>query len=105
MTGNIQKMAEALWNLATKEGGLKPADKRGAFLLFLTWIQYVIGGVCGAGLAQVCEADRTQPSLSPSSALSRPPRPLALSFSRPLLSAPPPSRPPSPHRHANYRPH
>jgi len=51
MTGNIQKMAEALWNLATKKGGLKPAEQRAAFLLFLTWITYVIGGVCGAALS------------------------------------------------------
>lgn len=53
MTGNIQKMAEALWNLKTKKGGLKPSESRAAFLLFLTWINYVLGGVCGAGLAQL----------------------------------------------------
>ena len=67
MTGNIQKMAEALWNLATKKGGLKLAEKRGAFLLFLTWALYIVGGVLGAELAMVLEADQTQtpPLLSP----------------------------------------
>ena len=53
MTGNIQKMAEALWNAYTKRnsGGLKPAERRAAILLFCTWIHYVAGGVCGAGMA------------------------------------------------------
>lgn len=53
MTGNIQKMAEAGWNHATRKGGLKSAEKRAAVLLFLTWSFYVVGGVCGAGLALV----------------------------------------------------
>ena len=52
MTGNIQKMAEAGWNQYTKKGGLKPAEQRAAFLLFLTWSFYIVGGVCGAALAE-----------------------------------------------------
>jgi len=51
MTGNIQKMAEAVWNELTKKGGLKPAEKRAAILLFCTWLPYVIGGIFGAALA------------------------------------------------------
>ena len=42
---------EAAWNAVTKEGGLKPADRRAAVLLFLTWSHYVLGGVVGAALA------------------------------------------------------
>jgi len=53
MTGNIQKMAEAGWNHFTKKGGLKPAEKRTAILLALTWISYVLGGVIGAAIAKI----------------------------------------------------
>jgi len=63
MSGNIQKMAEALWNLATKKGGLKPAEQRGAFLLFLTWIFYVVGGVSGAALAGLFDWSLTPAAL------------------------------------------
>mmetsp|Transcript_11009 Transcript_11009/g.29164 ORF Transcript_11009/g.29164 Transcript_11009/m.29164 type:complete len:142 (+) Transcript_11009:618-1043(+) len=51
MTGNIQKMAEAVWNQRTKKGGLKPKERRAALLLVCVWSCYVIGGVCGASLA------------------------------------------------------
>jgi len=63
MTGNIQKMAEALWNLATKRGGLKPAEQRAAFLLFLTWSNYIIGGVCGAALSDLFDWSLTPAAL------------------------------------------
>ena len=55
MTGNIQKMAEAVWNawVKRKDGGLKPAEQRAALLLFCTWFMYVVGGVCGAALAAI----------------------------------------------------
>ena len=60
MTGNIQKMAEAIFNAATRKGGLKPAEERAAFLLFCTWLPYILGGICGASLA-----DLTSWSLTP----------------------------------------
>lgn len=55
MTGNIQKMAEAVWNAWQKrnKGGLSAADKRAAAVLFCTWISYIGGGVCGAATAAV----------------------------------------------------
>ena len=53
MTGNIQKMAEAVWNFATKKGGLKPDERRATLLLFCTWISYVGGGVSGAAMASL----------------------------------------------------
>ena len=52
MTGNIQKMAEAVWNQFTKKGGLKPKEQRAALLLVCTWVCFVLGGVCGASLAE-----------------------------------------------------
>ena len=57
MTGNIQKMAEALWNAwdKRKAGGLKPAEQRAAWLLFCTWFMYVVGGVCGAAMASLTQ--------------------------------------------------
>ena len=81
---------QALWNLATKKGGLKPAEQRGAFLLFLTWIFYVVGGVSGAALAGVLEAGLTQP-------------PRTLSY--PLSPSFPNPSPPHPHRHPHHRRH
>ena len=53
MTGNIQKMAEAIYNAAMKKGGLKPAEERAAFLLFCTWLPYILGGICGASIANL----------------------------------------------------
>jgi len=55
MTGNIQKVAEAVWNAYNKRkaGGLKPAEQRAAVLLVVTWIAYVLGGVCGAAMASL----------------------------------------------------
>jgi len=55
MTGNIQKMAEAVWNMwqKRKSGGLSKADARAAILLVCTWVFYVVGGVCGAGMASL----------------------------------------------------
>ena len=64
MTGNIQKMAEALWNMATKKGGLKPDEERAAFLLFCTWLPYILGGVVGTTLAKT-----TSWSLTPAAVL------------------------------------
>ena len=63
MTGNIQKMAEALWNRYHK--GLSTKQRRAALLLVLTWSSYVLGGVAGAALA----SKMTHWSLSPVAAL------------------------------------
>lgn len=63
MTGNIQKMAEAVWNHFTKKGGLKESEKRAAVLLFCTWLPYIIGGVCGAALAHKGDWSLTPVSL------------------------------------------
>lgn len=50
MTGNVQKMTEAVYrNLST---GLKASEKRAAILLLYTWIMYVLGGISGASLAK-----------------------------------------------------
>ena len=53
MTGNIQKMAEAMWNAwqKRKSGGLSKADTRAAAVLFCTWSSYIGGGACGAATA------------------------------------------------------
>jgi len=64
MTGNIQKMAEAAWNQATKTGGLKPKERRAALLLVSVWTCYVIGGICGAALAS-----KSDWSLAPAAAI------------------------------------
>ena len=55
MTGNIQKMAEALWIAyqKRKSGGLKPSESRAALLLFYVWLFYVVGGVAGASTAGI----------------------------------------------------
>ena len=63
MTGNIQKMAEALWN--RYHYGLSTKQRRAALLLVLTWSSYVLGGVAGAALA----SKMTHWSLSPVAAL------------------------------------
>ena len=49
MTGNIQKMTEAVHVHFTK--GLQPAELRGAVLLLCTWVGYVVGGILGAALS------------------------------------------------------
>lgn len=53
MTGNIQKMAEAVWNAwqKRKKGGLSKKEKRAAAVLFCTWSSYIAGGACGAATA------------------------------------------------------
>ena len=66
MTGNIQKMAEFIWNVFTKVGGVKPAEIRASLILFSTWLCYVGGGVCGAALASLTSFHW---SLSPVAAL------------------------------------
>lgn len=64
MTGNIQKMAEALWNQYHK--GLSAKQKRAALLLLVTWSSYVLGGVCGAALAyRMTRTPITQPPCTP----------------------------------------
>ena len=63
MTGNIQKMAEAVWSQCTKKGGLSASEKRAAVLLFCTWLPYVLGGVCGAALATTTDWSLTPAAL------------------------------------------
>ena len=46
-------MTEALWNRWVEEDGLTRAQRRAALLLFCTWTNYIVGGVCGAAIAPV----------------------------------------------------
>ena len=84
---------QALWNLATKKGGLKPAEQRGAFLLFLTWINYVIGGVCGASLSGVLLENQPNPTPHAPSRTPAHPLPPCLTLSRSLSPSLTPSLP------------
>ena len=70
-----------MWNQFTKKGGLKDKEKRAAFLLFCTWANYVIGGVCGAWLA-----GKSDWSLAPAAAIY-------FCGSAPRRSRPPPQPP------------
>lgn len=50
MTGNVQKMTEAVYRGYLT--GLNTSEKRAAILLLYTWFMYVLGGITGAGLAK-----------------------------------------------------
>lgn len=69
-TGNLQKMAEALY-LQLMEG-LSAAKKRDALLLVLTWSMYVVGGIVGAALASCSSSFCNDWSLSPACMLYGP---------------------------------
>lgn len=67
MTGNIQKMTEAVFMHSTK--GLKPAETRAALLLLYTWSMYIVGGVCGVASAECSASFCREWSLAPASVL------------------------------------
>jgi len=67
MTGNIQKMVEAVYVGFTK--GLKPAERRAALLLLITWSLYIVGGVVGAALSSCDSSFCTEWSLTPATVL------------------------------------
>ena len=54
MTGNIQKMTEALHVQLTQ--GLKPKQARDALLILTTWSMYIGGGAVGVQLSSCAHA-------------------------------------------------
>lgn len=94
MTGNIQKMAEAIFVHATK--GLKPSEAQAARLLLATWVCYVLGGLLGGTVVISC-------SQGSSSCAAWSLSPVALLYGAGMLSmihemptTPPPPAPPPP---------
>lgn len=90
MTGNIQKMAEAVFLHFTK--GLKPSERRAALLLLVTWLTYVLGGLVGYRIASCPGTFCQEWSLAPAAVLYGVGM-LSMHYEEPKPNAPPPPKP------------
>ena len=81
MTGNIQKMTEAVYVHFTK--GLSPTERRAALVIFCTWSMYIVGGLVGAALSSCSNAFCTDWSLTPAACLLYGPGMLSMHIERP----------------------